>query len=130
MDKNKFRYCTLLLIDDYNHSKIFISEKNKYYIKDDNESINIKILNEFEDIRKSCKINVKNTTDNYYKNVEPFFIRHCTILLIDHDNHSKIFISENNCTILVVLVINIMIMIIMMMMMIIMMILFLIIMIN
>ena len=30
MDENKFRYCTLLLIDDDNHSKIFISEENKY----------------------------------------------------------------------------------------------------
>ena len=27
MDKNKFRYCALLLIDEYNHSRIFISEK-------------------------------------------------------------------------------------------------------
>ena len=27
MDKNKFIYCTLLLIDEYNHSRIFISEK-------------------------------------------------------------------------------------------------------
>ena len=30
MDENKFRYCTLLLTDDDNHSKIFISEENKY----------------------------------------------------------------------------------------------------
>ena len=37
MDKNNFRYCTLLLIDDDNHSKIFISEKNNYYIKSDNK---------------------------------------------------------------------------------------------
>ena len=51
MDKNKIRYCMLLLINDYDHSKIFISEKNKYYIRDDNESIHVKILNEFEDIR-------------------------------------------------------------------------------
>ena len=28
MDENKFsRYCTILLIDDDNHSKIFVSEK-------------------------------------------------------------------------------------------------------
>ena len=34
MDENKFsRCCTILLIDDDNHSKIFVSEKNKYYIK-------------------------------------------------------------------------------------------------
>ena len=50
MDENKFRFlknnirffedCTFLLIDDDNHSKIFISEKNKYYIEyDDDKSI-------------------------------------------------------------------------------------------
>ena len=96
MDKNKIRYCTLLLINDYNHSKIFSSEKNKYYIRDDNKSILIKILNEFEDIRKFCyKINVIDITDNYHKiDKEPRNIKHCTILLIDDDNHSKIFISE------------------------------------
>ena len=34
MDENKFgRYSTILLIDDDNHGKIFVSEKNKYYIK-------------------------------------------------------------------------------------------------
>ena len=28
MDKNKFsKYCTILVVDDDNHSKIFISEK-------------------------------------------------------------------------------------------------------
>ena len=93
MDKNKFRYCTLLLIDDYNHSKIFISKKDKYYISD-NKSIHIKILNEFEDIRKSYEINVKDITDKYYKIGVPRITKHCTILLIDDDNHSKIFISE------------------------------------
>ena len=39
MDENKFRYCTLLLIDDDNHSKISISEKDKYCIRGDNKSI-------------------------------------------------------------------------------------------
>ena len=42
MDKNKFsKYCTILLVDDDNYSKIFISEKkNKYYIRyGDNRSI-------------------------------------------------------------------------------------------
>ena len=97
MNKNKFRYCTLLLIDDDdNNSKIFISEKNKYYIKNNNKSINIKILNEFKDIRKSYGINVIDTTDNCYKINEPSIIKHCTILLIDDYNHSKIFISEKN----------------------------------
>ena len=27
MDKNKFRYCALLLIDDNNHKKVFVSKK-------------------------------------------------------------------------------------------------------
>ena len=70
MDENKFRffkYCTLLLIDDDNHSKLFISEKDKYYIRGDNKSMHVKILNKFKDIRKSYQINVKDVTDNYYK---------------------------------------------------------------
>ena len=96
MDKNKFRYCTLLLINDQNHSKIFISKKNKYYIRDDNELIRVKILNEFKDIRKSYKTNVKDITYDQYKIDEPHIIRHCTILLIDDDNHSKTSISEKN----------------------------------
>ena len=42
------KYWTLLLVD-YDHSKIFFSEKNKYYTKydDDNESVYLKILNDF-----------------------------------------------------------------------------------
>ena len=66
MDENKFRFlknkrffedCTFLLIDDDNHSKIFISEKNGYYIESDNDkSIQTKILNKFKDIRKSYAI--------------------------------------------------------------------------
>ena len=67
MDKNKFRYCTILLIDKYNHSKIFISEENRYYIRRDNKSIHVQILNEFKDIEKSYGINANDTTDNYYK---------------------------------------------------------------
>ena len=94
MDKNNFRYCTLLLISDDNCSKICISEGNKYYIKNNNKSMHIKILNEFKDIRKSYGINVIDTTDNCYKINEPSIIKHCTILLIDDYNHSKIFISE------------------------------------
>ena len=96
MDKNNFRYCTLLLINDDNHSKIFISEKNKYYIKSDNKSIHIKILNEFKDIRKSYRINVDDITDNYYKIDKFHIIKNCTIWLIDDDDHSKIFISEKH----------------------------------
>ena len=81
MDKNKFRYCSLLFINDHDHSKIFISEKNKYYTRDAHESIHVKILSKFKDIRKSYKINVKDIINNYYKiDDEPHNIRHCTIL--------------------------------------------------
>ena len=103
MDKNKFRYFTLLFINDNNHSKIFASERNKYYIRGDNKSIHVKILNEFKDIRKSFGINVidtgdnyykiDDTTDNYYKTDKPRIKKHCTILLIDDDDYSKISIS-------------------------------------
>ena len=109
MDKNKFRYCTLLLIDEYNHGRIFISEKNKYYIKGDNKSIHIQILDKFRNIEKSYRINVIDTpsitdnyykiddaTDNYYKNDRFGIKKYCTILLIDDDDHSKIFISKKN----------------------------------
>ena len=96
MDKNNFRYCTLLLINDDNYSKIFISEGNKYYIKNNNKSMHIKILNEFKDIRKSYGINVIDITDNYYEINEADIIKHCTILLIDEDDHSKMFLSEKN----------------------------------
>ena len=106
MDKNKFIYCTLLLIDEYNHSRIFISEKNRYYIRRDNKSIHIQILNEFKDIRKSYGINVYDTTDNYYKIYDttdnyyeidkPYILKYCTISLIDKDDHSKMFLSEKN----------------------------------
>ena len=101
MDENKFsRYCTILLIDDDNHSKIFVSEKNKYYIKyGDNRSIYINILNEFKDIKKSYKIDVIDLTDNYYNIDKSDIKKHCTILLIDdintsRINTSRIFISE------------------------------------
>ena len=76
--------------------KYLFLKKKKYYIRGDNESICVKILNEFEDSRKSYKINVKDITDNYYKIDGPCTIKHCTILLIDDDYHSKIFISEEN----------------------------------
>ena len=120
MDKNKFRYCTVLWIHEYNHSRIFISEKNRHYIRCNNKSIHVQILNEFNYIKKYHRINVYDITDihkidditdncckidditdnykidNYYKNEELGIIKHCTILLIDNDNHSKIFISEKN----------------------------------
>ena len=101
MDENKFRfskYCTLLLIDDDdNHSKIFISEKNEYYTEyGDNRSIYINILNSFKDLRKSYEINVIDLTDNYYKIEIPDIKKYCTILLIDDIYTGKILISEKN----------------------------------
>ena len=60
------------MIDEYNHSKVFISEKNRYYIRCDNKSVHVQILNKFKDIRKSYGINVNDTTDNYYKIDEPY----------------------------------------------------------
>ena len=95
IEENKFRYCKFLLIDNDNHSRIFISEKNKYYTRVDNKSIHVRILNEFEDIRKYYGTKVIDITDNYYKINKPS-IKHCTILLINDYNHSKIFISEKN----------------------------------
>ena len=56
MDKNKFRYCILLLIDNDNHSKIFIFEENKYYTRVDNKSIHVKILNNFKDVRNLMEL--------------------------------------------------------------------------
>ena len=83
------------MIDEYNHSRIFISEKYRYYIRCDNKSIYLQILNEFKDIRKSYnKIDVIDTNNNYYKIDKSRIIKNCTILLIDDDNRSKIFISE------------------------------------
>ena len=97
-DENKFgRYCTFLLIDDDNHSNVLVSEKNKYYIKHgDNRSIYVNILNEFKDIKKSYKINVIDLTNNYYNIDKSGTKKHCTILLIDDINTSRIFISEKN----------------------------------
>ena len=84
------------MIDNDNHSKIFASEENRYYIKGNNKVIHIKLLNEFKDIRKFYGINVNDTTDNYYKINESNIIKHYTILLIDKDDHSKMFLSEKN----------------------------------
>ena len=88
MDKNNFsKYCTIFLIDDDNHSKIFISEKNKYYIRyDNNKSMRINILNRFKDIKKSYEINIIDLTDNYYNIDKSDIKKYCTILLIDDIN--------------------------------------------
>ena len=82
------------MIKDDNHSKIFVSEKNKCYIRGDNKSMHVKILNEFKDFRKSYEINLIDTKNNYYKTDELSIKKHCTILLIDDDDHSRIFISN------------------------------------
>ena len=76
------------MIDDDNHSKIFISEKSKYCIEHvNNRSINISTLS-------SCNINVLDLTDNYYKFDIPNIKKYCTILLID--DNGKIVISEKS----------------------------------
>ena len=84
MDENKIiRYCTILLIYDDNHSKIFVSEKNKYYREyGDNRSIHVNILNEFKDIKKSHEINVIDLSDNHYDIYKSDIKKHCIILLI------------------------------------------------
>ena len=94
------------MIDEYNHSRVFISEKNRYYIRHNDKSIHVQILSEFKDIRKSYGINVTETTDNYYKiddttdkyyKIDEHYIKKdCTILLIDENDHSKMFLSEKN----------------------------------
>ena len=84
MGENKIsRYCTILLIDDGNHSKIFVSEKNNYYCEyGDNRSIHVNILNEFKDIKKSHEINVIDLSDNHYDIYKSDIKKHCIILLI------------------------------------------------
>ena len=125
MNKNKIRYCTLLLIDGYNHSKIFISRKNKYYITN-NKLTSVRILNKFKDIRKpyytsveedvasirkSYGISVIDITNNYYKNDKiRIKIRRCTILLIEMIIIVKYLILKKKFIILVIMV-NIMVVI-------------------
>ena len=84
MGENKIsRYCTILLIDDGNHSKIFVSEKNNYYCEyGDNRSIHVNILNEFKDTKKSHEINVIDLSDNHYDIYKSDIKKHCIILLI------------------------------------------------
>ena len=77
--------------------KIFISEKNEYCIRyDDNKSICINILNRFKDVKKCYEINVIDLTDNYYNIDKSNIKKYCTILLIDDIITSRIFISEKN----------------------------------
>ena len=98
MDRRRIKYFKLLLIDDDNNSKIFVSELNKYYIRGCNKSIHVKILNKFEDINSyiSHKISVIDMISGYYENYKYFALKHCTILLTDDNDHSKIFISKKN----------------------------------
>ena len=97
MKINVVDICTILLIDDDNHSKIFVPETNKYYIKyGDNRSIYANILNEFKDIKTSYKINVIDLSDNYYNIDKSDTKKYCTILLIGDIITSRIFISEKN----------------------------------
>ena len=110
MGENKIsRYCTILLIDDGNHSKIFVSEKNNYYREyGDNRSMHINILNECKDIKKSHEINVIDFSDNHYDIYKSDIKKHCIILLIDDINTSRIFISEKICIILDMMMIIVM----------------------
>ena len=97
MKINVVDICTILLIDDDNHSKIFVPETNKYYIKyGDNRSIYANILNELKDIKTSYKINIIDLSDNYYNIDKSDTKKYCTILLIDDIITSRIFISEKN----------------------------------
>ena len=92
------KYCTILLIDDGNHSKIFISEKNMYYIgyasddDDDDDYDNYdellcynKPLNDFERL-VTVRNNIVNLicNDNY---------KHKITLLVDD---FRTFICEND----------------------------------
>ena len=86
----------MLLIDDNNQSKIFVSKKYKYYCEyGNNRSIQVNILNEFKDIKKSHEI-VIDLSDNHYDIYKSDIKKYCTILLIDDINTSRIFISGKN----------------------------------
>ena len=67
----------------------------KYREYGNNRSININILNEFKDIKKSHEINVIDLSDNHY-DIYKSDIKNCIILLIDDINTSRIFVSEKN----------------------------------
>ena len=107
MDRRRIKYFKLLLIDDDNNSKIFVSELNKYYIRGCNKSIHVKILNKFEDINSyiSHKISVIDMTSGYYENYKYFALKHCTILLTDDNDHSKFLFLKKIRTLLAKIVI-------------------------
>ena len=95
IDKSDIKkYYTILLIDDINTSRIFIFEKNMYYIRHDDddddddddcdETVYYKILSDLDYIksdRNDIVILINNDGYKYY----------ITLLV----NDSKIFISEN-----------------------------------
>ena len=85
------------MIDDDNHSKIFISEKYKYYIiHGDNKLIWINIFNSFKGIQKSYETIVIDLTDNYYNIDKSDTKKDCTILLRDDIKTIRIFIFDKD----------------------------------
>ena len=92
IDKSNIKkYCTILLIDDIITSRIFISEKNMYYIRYDDAddydgSVYCKISNDFDHIEKSDRNNIVNLINNHNYN-------HDITSLVDD---SKIFVYEKD----------------------------------
>ena len=88
IDKSDIKkYCTILLIDDINTSRIFISEKSMYYIRYDDddcdETVYYKILSDLNRIESDRNDIVNLINIDGYK--------HGITLLVDD---SKIFICE------------------------------------
>ena len=81
-------YCTILLIDYIDTSRIFISEKNMYYFRYDDdgcdETVHYKILSDLNRIESDRNDIVNLINNDGYK--------HDITLLVDG---SKIFICEN-----------------------------------
>ena len=81
------KYCTILLIDDINTSRIFISEKNMYYIRYDDddcdETVCYKILGNIDHI-ETDRNDIVNLIDSDNRKDD-------ITLLVDN---SKIFICE------------------------------------
>ena len=92
IDKSNIKkYCTILLIDDIITSRIFISEKNMYYIRYDDAddydgSVYYKISNDFDHFEKSDRNNIVNLINNHNYN-------HDITSLVDD---SKIFVYEKD----------------------------------
>ena len=89
IDKSDIKkYCTILLKDDINTSRIFISEKSMYYIRYDDddcdETVYYKILSDLNRIEFDRNDIVNLINNDGYK--------HDITLLVDG---SKIFICEN-----------------------------------